>query len=416
MKICISNSFINNTIKVWNNSEYGEIINEQEILKKVYLTLKNDNVLNCQFNDIKWEKIFNQFQGIYIPIKNEVVYFCQKQTPNHKAKSRNTYISQNYNPASKFAKSRFASLSLSINPLDLGYPTPEADTIQKDLKTLITFGVKINNSITNPPRSGFNTLEEYLSLRSKLKNKNTGNNSTFISLDNDSIIVYGRLEGASGIDTINCCKIINLLEKNKKFKIFNISEKPFPSSTIKEIEDLGFELQDPKEIQKETEIQLSTSALNEELYEEILKRNQSAFIANILKKYSKYKEFDVHKCFCCEYNVEQNLIGSHIYRYADIKRDFFEGKLSCQEAAHLIVSGENGFLLCGTQDREFEKGQIYFDLEQKSFVANKEKLTDEQFNLVKEKIKPNDFSKIAFSSEFIKNIKEHHKRIGVITS
>lgn len=272
MKIYVSKSFINSSKESRNNNSYGEIINEQIILEKIYLTLKNDNILNCELDEIKWKIIDDRFQGVYIPVKNEVVYFCQMFSPNRKLKSRNTYISQNYAPASKFAKSRSALISLSINPFDLGYPTPDTETIQKDLKTLITFGVKINHSISNPPSSGFNTLEDYLSLRSRLKFKNTRNNSTFISMDEDSIIVYGRLEGASGRDTVNCCKIISILEKNKNLKFFNISQKSFSSSNINEIKNLGFEFQDPKDIQKDTEIQLSSSFLNEKTNDEILKR------------------------------------------------------------------------------------------------------------------------------------------------
>jgi hypothetical protein len=280
------------------------------------------------------------------------------------------------------------------------------------LKGLVTEGILINKSIpfTSIP---FVNLQDFVNTRADLRASNTRNLSTVVIIEEKYkiVTVYGKLEGANGCDTLNICKVVKKLSalENYKCHFFDVTNDENISnvSALHEIMIIGFVINDVQEYEKQTIELLGSRQMTDEQFEELLQRDQAAFKANIIKRYMDVPNFNIHKCFACEYNVESNLIGSHIYRYADIKRDHSRGLLTTEQAAHLIISGDNGFLLCGTQDKEFEKGQIYFDVIDKGFKPDKNKLTNKEFNLVKSKIKTNDFSRITFSNEFIVNIKHH---------
>lgn len=115
--------------------------------------------------------------------------------------------------------------------------------------------------------------------------------------------------------------------------------------------------------------------------DEYLRRRQDIFKRNIINKYN-IKDFDITKCFASDYKISQNLIAAHIYRYADILDDCKNGLITIQQAKNYIISGDNGFLLSPNKDKEFEKGQIYFDLENKKFVPNRKVLAQEEYNYI----------------------------------
>lgn len=48
----------------------------------------------------------------------------------------------------------------------------------------------------------------------------------------------------------------------------------------------------------------------------------------------------------CNYGVEVNCETAHFYSCSDIIKDFNNILISYQHAAHLIISGDNGFLFC----------------------------------------------------------------------
>lgn len=417
MIIKIPQNTINNIVYYWKRDNNGREISDLDCFKIIFKLLKYDELININFEQIDWEIIKDKFQGSFLPEINKVVFFAQKLTPDGKTGSRNTYISQNFVHVRKFAEKNNLSISISINPLDLGKKPKLAEFIIQTLKGLMTEGVYINSSM---PFGGqpFVNLQDFVNVRAKLRSKKTGNLSTILIIEPKykNIIVYGKLGGANGCDTLNICKVIKKLSVSENYicNFFDVTNDSNVNDqrTLDEIKLIGFIINDVNEYEKETIDLLGSRTLTDKQFEDMLQRDQMAFKANIIKRYIDVPNFDIHKCFACEYNVESNLIGSHIYRYADIKRDHSNGLITTEQAAHLIISGDNGFLLCGTQDKEFEKGQIYFDIDKKNFVADKNKLTNDEYKLVNNKIKANDFNNVNFSDEFIKNIKQHLSRVN----
>lgn len=60
MEIKIPSNFINNCISLRN--DMGEQVNEDDIFKKIYLTLKHDFVIDIEYDQITWTIINNKFQ------------------------------------------------------------------------------------------------------------------------------------------------------------------------------------------------------------------------------------------------------------------------------------------------------------------------------------------------------------------
>ncbi|WP_033161415.1 HNH endonuclease signature motif containing protein [[Mycoplasma] collis] len=135
------------------------------------------------------------------------------------------------------------------------------------------------------------------------------------------------------------------------------------------------------------------------------------FIKNILKRYLKYNQINLHQCFACDYKIENNLIASHIYRFSDINHDLQNKKINKETAYNLAFSGENGFLLCPNHDKEFEKGMIIFDFNLKKFIVNTNNLSEFSFKEISKNLNSQNFNLINFSNTFISNLNKYFERI-----
>lgn len=412
MIIKVSNNFIQSIRKL--RKEWNENLSDNDIFVKITKALISDKILfdsdkiKCQITNEE------KFQGVIIPKKKQIIHFCQMCNKKHKIRSRNTFLSQNVITTYFIAIEKNYSLSVSINPYDIENKFHFPNFIKNTIRELLTIGININNSLNKYEKFyKFKNIDEYLINRKKLRS-NIHNQSTLIVQIANNITVYGKLDGANKNDTLLICKVISKLSSNFfKLNFYDITsnlskEKNHLIKIVNKIKDMCFQINDVND--NENELIARINKNNEKI--KFLQRDQETFKANIIKKYLTYG-IDIHKCIACDYNIESNFIAAHIYRYCDIIQDFKNNKINAQEAAHFIVSGDNGFLLCPNQDKEFEKGQIYFDLKTKKFVANHKKLNEFDFECIKAKIKCLDFNNLNFSQEFIENNKKHHKRIGL---
>ncbi|URM53171.1 HNH endonuclease signature motif containing protein [Mycoplasma sp. SG1] len=421
MKIEISINLLKVLISS-TNKDHLETYSENDIKQFIYKRLISDSIIrNIKLSEISWIKITQKFQGLYIVDLKKVVYFTQLLGVDNKPKSRNTFVLQNFYPANKFAISKNASISISLNPFDEQEVILFPNFIIMSIKMLLSIGVKINNSLLSHFKNInlFNSIEEFLFERKNLREKNSGNSPTVIEYNRrlNKCTVFGRLDGANYSDTLIVCNLISHFSKkniNSEIEFYNITPFQFKVSRKNwqyELKKMGFLVVDTNNIFKPLINALQKKNITSDEYENILRRNQHLFKANIIKKYIHIKGFDVHKCFASKYYLESNLIGAHIYRYADIKKDFFNKKISAETAAKLIISEDNGFLLSPNCDKEFEKGMLFFDLNKKCFVPNKSKLTTEQYNHLITEIYSNNFTNVTFSDEFVNNVNLHQKRI-----
>ena len=415
MDVIISKSFLD------IEKKYIEKPDNAQIYKKIENILISDQIIDSGAK-INWIiKREQKFQGIKIPSKRIIVYFTQKLENNGKPKSRNTFIGQNFNPIDKIANQENLKICISINPLDINKNPSLANFTANSIKQIITSNenVKLMNSINKlGDFKKFSNLDDFLNSRCQLR-KNKGNISTLISKNSDdSITIFGKLDGANFSDTKLICKIIRQLSKQNKIYFCEIGKTCHLDRKIdfkKMLNNLNIEIINDND--------QSWKLINSiELLKkygknaEHLRRRQDIFKRNIINKYN-VEDFDISKCFASDYKISQNLIAAHIYRYVDIINDCKNGLITIQQAKNYIVSGDNGFLLSPNKDKEFEKGQIFFDLENKKFVPNKNILSQEEYNyLLKTLNDDSNFINIKFTEDFYQNISRHLSRIGILKS
>ncbi|MBP5256912.1 MAG: hypothetical protein J6Y96_00980 [Mycoplasma sp.] len=358
---------------------------------------------------INFEEITDRFQGVIIE-NNEIICFTQKLDNHNKTKGRNTFFSQNLPPIYKTAdKYKIKNKSVSLNPFDVDQIPKIPDHVKNSFRQVVTLNnLNLNNSIRKLGNCDkFHSLSEYLETISKTRDKNKGNFSTLIQENSDkSITIYGKLDGANFSDTIEKCKMTRKLS-NQNTEIFFYIISPMHSK-INQI----------KEEFKRMNIKFGPNEINinnlKNQSEKLLPRDQDLFRSNIIKRYIE-NNIDITKCFASSYDITQNLIASHIHRVVDIRKEYLDKKIDYQKAKYLLVSGNNGFLLSPNKDKEFENGQIYFDIKLKKFMPNKQLLTTEQYkNLYKSLETQLNLTKIQITNEFIENNKKHQKRTGNI--
>lgn len=427
MKIFVTKSLLRNLIKS-RKEDWNEDVNEDQVKCQIYNALKFDRMIDetIELHNIKWETINDRFQGVYFLEERKLVYFAPMMGVNGMPKGRNTYLSQNFRTPYLFAKEKKFDLYVSINPYDIDKQAYSTKFISMSARLMISLGAKLNNSLEIFNDEPF-TIDTLIETRNDLTLQNKGNSPTYIITDNNNktISINGRLDGANGCDSFLIASFFDKITPKTpeyhdfKIKFFDITPADSASSNsiFNQINQLNIITDDNIKTQKNIEEFLSRNEdeiSSPKIQQDFLKRNQDLFRANIMKRYINEHNFSIDKCFACGYFIQNNFIASHIYRFSDIVRDYKRGDLSFDEASHLIVSGDNGFLLCPNHDKEFEKGYIIFDINLKTFVFNSSCrcLNSKQINMIKASLIPSDFSKIKFSEEFINNVSIHINRVN----
>lgn len=426
---------------------------DNNVRKNIYLTLLKDKLIsNIKFEDINWKTIDNKMQCVVL-VNNDhkhIVIFTPKLNNLETKKAfqsegRNTFLLQNFISCYYYSReNNINNISYSINFNNIN----DIDNLEYDksklitkslyfnLRELTTIGIKINETLKSftaeNPINGFNDLNDFLDDKYIIKNKSANKEALkwSINYDEGSLYVYSKNKGATRGEVIVFLLVLKKLLKDANYKIKFVSlenENKKDFEKLRKIfkDDITFE--NLNEINNELSKDLSkifekTSSENE--YNKLLKRAQEVFKINIIKKYFNEEDFQIDRCFCCNYILGKSLIRSHIHRFVDIEREFIEKILNKDEALNLNISGANGFLLCPNHDKMFEKGEIVFDLNylknntKKPFIVNKKnKYVLENENVrkfIEDSLQqhPNMFKSIIKDPTFINNVTKHHKRVN----
>lgn len=388
-----------------------------------------ENII-CKDEILFFDETPEKFQGIYIEEKELIIYFAQKMNNEGKPKSRNTFVSQNFERIFNFRNKIDinSKILITLNFSDFS-PMPHtllADSIVLNLKILLThINVSIGNSVKkllNAELKPFLNLDEYIFNLQESSKKNKNNVPTYIekNIKNRVVTVFGKLDGANYGQTIQHCRNLKLLKEEYTLEFYQLlSDNTKVNSEQVKKEAISLIVD---EIIKSNVIEKN---------EKVFARNQVIFKVNIIDKYRKL--IDTNKCFCCNYPITENLIAAHIHRHSDIERELnakllnlskegttfesdkiIERERLIQEACKMTTSGSNGFLLCRNHDIEFEKGIIFFNFKKKKFVLNyKNNLIIPQYinDIIQKYENFYNFEKMDYI--FIENIKKHYIRIGV---
>lgn len=219
-------------------------------------------------------------------------------------------------------------------------------------RIMSTIGIKflnddyLANEIIFKP---FSSVREIISERNKLKNKNHGNNSTYITDEGDFYHIYGKTFGANKKETILFCLAISTLT-DKPIRLFQIMDNNSNSIGKKNVETIRnfvrFKQTQYVDILNDSfEFSKKDSKDNNNL------RNPK-FIYNLLEKYEGEK-----KCALCGCKIGSIVQAAHIYPVSEIRK---REDLSDIKKKELSIDADNGIWLCENHHKLFDKGLIWF--------------------------------------------------------
>lgn len=290
-------------------------------------------------------------QYIVLKVKEKRYYVClSRQNPEE---GRNVFALQNLSTALAVYfgdTSKQKSFSYYIRGTDKTH----AKSILFAYKCMVTAKIPILNldEVVPAERAGvfdyktpFRDFKQMRKCRLEISSRHSKNNPTVFEQIEDRIQVYGKTFGANGRETVLICLALKQLT-NQPIVLYNTRETTDTHGTDVDesnqivLEKIGIIIED--------EI-VDLPAKSEE---EKVKRDTHRYHINLLRK------FHEKKCYLCECDIENLIIGSHIHRVTDIKKD---STISAAEKNRQIVDGENGFWLCANHDKLLEYGSIYFE-------------------------------------------------------
>ena len=174
----------------------------------------------------------------------------------------------------------------------------------------------------------FNTPEDIIACKDRLRSRNSGNRSTYVTRDaNNDIQIFGKTYGANKYETTILCLAIPEIASTEVV-LYEIGEgglRKLPQKSKEAIESLG------------VQIITSNRTIERVHFEENDSLRSLEYIYNLLEKLGD------KKCAFCECEIPQIIQGAHIWPVADIKE---ENHLNQDEKLDLALDGENGLWLC----------------------------------------------------------------------
>ena len=248
---------------------------------------------------------------------------------------------------------------------------------------------KLNHAKSN---SSFTTLAELRKMRDGLQRKNTGNKSSYILEDHDSVVIYGKTFGNNGFETILIAAAVKSITK-KKVYFWQVKDTntmngidrnaaPITNDNLSLLRSLDIEVFDELQEYHENE--------NAKV-EERDARNQLEFKKNLMYKFG----CEEPECYLCQCHIQDLIIASHIHRVCDINKE----PISFADRRAKAVSADNGLWLCANHDKLFEYGLIYFDEQGKMIYSDK--LTEEQKQYAKELSSKSDAGNFSISPDHL---------------
>lgn len=186
----------------------------------------------------------------------------------------------------------------------------------------------------------FVDIEDLVTAKEKLRNKNVANKSTYVTRQTEEITeVYAKTYGANKKESVLIAMASSIL--SKKVVLYEICEENLnllPKPDKKVLRSLG-------------NIEIITSDLEIERYQ--FEKNNSLrspkFIYNLLDRLGP------KKCLLCDCEIPELIEGAHIWEVKDIKQ---ENKLSEDEKLKYAIDGNNGMWLCVGHHRMYDRGLI----------------------------------------------------------
>ena len=182
----------------------------------------------------------------------------------------------------------------------------------------------------------FNSAADIIRNRDLNRKRNTGNASTYVSLDENNILqIFGKTYGANKYETILLALAIKNVTRNS-MELYEIQE-----GNLRILPKAG------RNIIINSGINVITSdlALERQEFEENNSLRSPTYLYNLLEK------FGDKKCALCDCEIPQIIQGAHIWAVADIKR---QNNISQEDKLLHATHRENGMWLCNNHHKLFD--------------------------------------------------------------
>ena len=228
----------------------------------------------------------------------------------------------------------------------------------------------------------FASIDDIIAIRSVNRERNTGNNSTYITRTvKDITQIYGKTYGASKKETTLLCLTAARLSKHvEMYEICeqNLSCLPVPDADA--IKRMG-----------NVEIIPTNRTMERKPFEADTNYLSPTFIYNLFQK------FNLKECAFCECSIPEIIAGAHIWPVADIKRT---DRMSEDEKWLSATDGENGLWLCHNHHKLFDEGLVSITNSGKIVYSNELNETNKSF--IRKTTTKNSIPSFAFTDLFEK--------------
>lgn len=313
-----------------SNQKYSNILTAT-ILKDVCKRITGHSKYTCDFDN----KGYNKGRLATLKYKGRINFISFSENKvfgrNSSFQSFSTAIVRYYEERNPKKKLFFYFLPTSGN-----YETPYFTFMYRLIKTA---GAEFLNEkeFLKKPVYPFMTVEDIIANRDANKEKNRGNNSTFLTRNSDnSIQIYGKTYGANKKETTILCIALSRIT-DATINLHQISEK---NLSILPKPDLAV-------IQKLGNIKTYTTNLTMERTE--FERNNS--LRSTTYFFNLFVKFGDKKCAFCKCDIPQLVQGAHIWSVAEIKK---EPNMSMQKKLKHAINGDNGIWLCQNHHKMFD--------------------------------------------------------------
>lgn len=375
------------TVRIPNNLS-------QELTKPIL-----DDIVAKVFPGVSSYSITNENHNIgrYITAESEtsVHYICISNPSND---ARNARLMQFIAPAfvaywqDKNAN-KFFDIYL-LNPDN----TDKNSYSQLFYRCFLTLGFQIFNlnqlNLNLHPFTSYDDLKRY---REENRDRNPHNRSTYFEEIDDSIAIYGKTFGANAMESFILTLVLRRLLPQKRIIFHPVLDNDETDLSVKQQEILT-------SLKIEYGTSISEANNNDVLLDAAPDRDTPKFHYNLMRKYG------AKQCLLCGCNMEHMIIGSHIERVADIKKN---NAYTDDEKRARIINGDNGLWLCANHDKMFEYGLIFF--QNRNLVINPNLAPDAREFITKSiPIKNFQLPENLFNEQMANFLQCHCQRIGIV--
>lgn len=295
-----------------------------EILADISLKVTGRSDCTCEFDDTG----YNIGRLVELEYQGKKNYISISET---NIRSRNSSFQSFPSALARYIleENPNKEISFYFHPSIVGnYETPYFVFMYRLMKTAKIKFLNEEEYLENPVHP-FTTVADIIANKEQIRNKNTGNKSTYITRgSNNELQIFGKTYGANKYETTILCLALSEISTSK-IQLFQIGEgglTELPEKAREAIESLG-----------KVEIYTSDRTIEKINFEENDSLRSIEYVFNLLEKHGD------KKCAFCGCEIPQIIHGAHIWPVSEIKKD---ETLSQDEKLACALDGDNGLWLC----------------------------------------------------------------------